>query len=109
MTGHRIDGAELVPKREGKARLRRGIFEAWDCCCAYCGEVADTLDHVLPVARGGATVRANLVPACRGCNLRKGHQDALEWFRAHHGWSQEREQRVVDWIGLPAGAGDGAV
>ena len=95
---HRIDGAELVTKREGKARLRRGIFDAWGHGCAYCGATADTLDHVRPVARGGLTVRTNLVPACSGCNLRKGHADALDWFRAHHGWTPGREQRLLDWI-----------
>lgn len=95
---HRIEGSELVPKREGKARLRRGIFDDWGGDCAYCGSQADTLDHVRPLARGGLTSRTNLVPACSSCNLSKGHRDALEWFRSHHGWSSEREQRLVDWI-----------
>lgn len=95
---HRIDGAELVTKREVKARLRRGIFDAWGSGCAYCGGQADTLDHIRPVARGGPTVRTNLVPACQRCNYAKGHADALDWFRAHHGWSTDREQRLLDWI-----------
>jgi 5-methylcytosine-specific restriction endonuclease McrA len=95
---HRIEGSELIPKREGKARLRRGIFADWGTDCAYCGSLADTLDHVRPLARGGVTARENLVPACSACNLGKGHADALEWFRAHHGWSAGREQRLLDWI-----------
>ena len=95
---HQIDGSELVTKREGKQRLRRGIFDAWNGCCAYCGQGADTLDHVLPVVKGGLTVRTNLIPACRPCNLAKGHADAIEWFRAHHGWTPGREQRLLDWI-----------
>jgi 5-methylcytosine-specific restriction endonuclease McrA len=99
--GHHIDGAELVTKREGKARLRRAIFRDWGTDCAYCGIAADTLDHVLALARGGVTARENLVPACSGCNLSKGHRDVLEWFRAHHGWSSEREQRLADWIQTP--------
>ena len=98
MTCHRIDGAELVTKREGKQRLRAGIFDAWGHGCAYCGAMADTLDHVRPVARGGLTVRTNLIPACRTCNLAKGHADAIDWFRAHHGWTPGREQRLLDWI-----------
>lgn len=95
---HRIEGSELVTKREGQARLRRGIFDEWGSGCAYCGDRADTLDHVRPLARGGLTSRTNLVPACSCCNLAKGHSDALDWFRAHHGWSPEREQRLLDWI-----------
>lgn len=95
---HRIEGSELIPKREAKTRLRRGIFRDWGPDCAYCGADADTLDHVLALARGGITARKNLVPACSSCNLAKGHCDALEWFRAHHGWSRVREQRLLDWI-----------
>lgn len=98
MLDHHIDVAQLVSKREGKARLRRGIFRDWGPDCAYCGAAADTLDHVRPLARGEVTARENLVPACSACNLAKGHSDALEWFTAHPGWSSVREQRLLDWI-----------
>ena len=104
---HQIDGSELVTKREGKQRLRRGIFDAWNGCCAYCGQGADTLDHVLPVVKGGLTVRTNLIPACRPCNLAKGHQNVLEWFRLHAGWSSDRELRILEWITPPAPADPG--
>lgn len=41
--------------------------------CAYCGCTARlTKDHVLPLAEGGAHAAANIVPACRPCNSRKG-------------------------------------
>lgn len=95
---HQIQGTELVTKREGKVRLRREIFDAWGYDCAYCGGPADTLDHVQPLARGGLTARANLVPACRICNLCKGHSDALNWFRSHHGWTPEREAKLQAWL-----------
>lgn len=42
--------------------------------CAYCGiggEALLELEHFIPVERGGASVRANCVPACRSCNRRK--------------------------------------
>lgn len=87
-----------MTKRDGKARLRRRIFEAWGHSCAYCGCPADTLDHVRPMARGGLTVPPNLVPACSPCNLRKGHADAVTWFRSHHGWTADREARLLAWI-----------
>ena len=95
---HRIDGAKLVSKREGKARLRRGIFDAWGSGCAYCGCPADTLDHVRPLALGGLTIRTNLIPACRPCNLAKGHANVIEWFRLHDGWNAEREARILEWV-----------
>jgi 5-methylcytosine-specific restriction endonuclease McrA len=40
--------------------------------CWMCGSPeADTLDHVIPLARGGTNWPANLRPACRSCNSRK--------------------------------------
>lgn len=39
--------------------------------CAYCGQPADTIDHVIPVSAGGTNHRENLVPCCRSCNQRK--------------------------------------
>lgn len=40
--------------------------------CTYCGERADTTDHVIPQAFGGADLPENLVPSCGSCNSRKG-------------------------------------
>ena len=31
-----------------------------------------TLDHVVPLSRGGTTSPGNVVPACRSCNKAKG-------------------------------------
>ena len=48
--------------------LRRGI-------CHYCGKKFPpeelTLDHIVPVARGGRSTRGNLVVCCRACNRSK--------------------------------------
>lgn len=41
--------------------------------CVYCGdELAGTIDHVRPFARGGKDVPENVVSACAECNFRKG-------------------------------------
>ena len=49
--------------------LNRGI-------CHYCGKKFPraelTLDHIVPVARGGRSTRGNLVVCCRKCNQSKG-------------------------------------
>lgn len=48
------------------------ILQAYNRCCAYCGESKDiTQDHVLPISRGGNHTAANIVPACMDCNRRK--------------------------------------
>ncbi|MBN1120178.1 MAG: HNH endonuclease [Anaerolineae bacterium] len=49
------------------------MLETYDHRCVYCGKPCETLtpDHVVPLARGGANVISNIVPACPACNQRK--------------------------------------
>lgn len=44
--------------------------------CWMCGKDADTIDHVIPLSRGGSHWPANLRPACRSCNAKKGQRVA---------------------------------
>lgn len=48
--------------------------------CLYCGDPAEHVDHFIPLARGGAHVLSNLVPACAACNISKGAKlPDVEW------------------------------
>jgi len=42
--------------------------------CAYCGDRATTIDHVLPASRGGTWSWLNTVAACGRCNSRKSNR-----------------------------------
>lgn len=56
------------------------LFESYDYHCAYCKVmVADTIDHVVPLVRGGRHEYANLLPACIRCNMDKGTLLLNEW------------------------------
>jgi 5-methylcytosine-specific restriction endonuclease McrA len=59
-----------------KNRLAKG-------CCYYCAaEVSPsdlTMDHIVPVIRGGKSTRGNCVAACKECNNRKKHLLPIEW------------------------------
>lgn len=48
--------------------------------CFYCPAPADTIDHRIPLCRGGTALPANLVPACRSCNSRKRHRTQTEYL-----------------------------
>lgn len=47
--------------------------------CTYCQAVATTIDHVLPLVRGGTNHEGNLTPCCRSCNGSKGGYVVVEW------------------------------
>ncbi|MBF0178656.1 MAG: HNH endonuclease [Magnetococcales bacterium] len=51
--------------------------------CHYCGlrvpPAELTLDHVVPLIRGGRTTRGNCVPACMECNREKRHLSSMQW------------------------------
>ena len=47
--------------------------------CVYCGTNAEpTIDHVIPISRGGKTSFENCVAACRTCNHKKGSRTPRE-------------------------------
>lgn len=58
-----------------KALLEKGV-------CHYCGGKFHpeelTMDHIVPVARGGKSTRGNVVPCCKECNNRKKYLTPAE-------------------------------
>ena len=53
---------------------KRNILKRDHNRCQYCGRPGRdlTLDHILPLSRGGTDDWHNVVTACRECNRRKG-------------------------------------
>ena len=58
-----------------RGELARGI-------CHYCGRKFPpeelTMDHIVPVVRGGKSVRGNVVPCCKECNNEKKYLTPAE-------------------------------
>jgi 5-methylcytosine-specific restriction endonuclease McrA len=50
------------------------ILAQHDGHCAYCGKKTErlTLDHVIPLSKGGKHSKDNVMPACLHCNVTKG-------------------------------------
>lgn len=78
---------QSVEREKAKARAlrksqwwRRQIDKG---TCHYCGERippnALTMDHIVPLVRGGQSTRGNVVPACKACNSKKKYLLPLEW------------------------------
>jgi len=57
---------------------KRGVLKRDAHLCAYCGERAATVDHILPISRGGRNTWTNTVAACHTCNARKANRTPSE-------------------------------
>ncbi len=50
--------------------------------CAYCNKFpATSVDHVVPLSRGGTNNKDNLLPVCISCNSKKGSKTLFEYDR----------------------------
>ena len=70
---------ELCPKLRAR-RWRQSLHQLTHHRCIYCGCPSESIDHVLPKSRGGPSVNENCVPACLGCNGRKGDREKMDRF-----------------------------
>lgn len=80
---HELDPAHTDPARIKKERERARELKKTQWwldqvnrgVCHYCqrkfGARELTMDHVIPLARGGTSAKGNIVAACRDCNRDK--------------------------------------
>ena len=72
----RAKARELRQSQWWKRKIGTGV-------CHYCrrqvGSARLTMDHVVPLGRGGRSRRGNVVPACKDCNTRKRWLVPVEW------------------------------
>jgi len=57
---------------------KAGVYKRERGLCAYCGARGNTIDHIVPVSRGGRSTWDNTVLACRRCNHRKADRSLAE-------------------------------
>jgi 5-methylcytosine-specific restriction endonuclease McrA len=78
---------EHIRREKAKARALRAS-QWWKRkrsagICHYCGQrfkpAELTMDHLIPIIRGGKTVQGNVVPACKDCNSKKKYLLPIEW------------------------------
>ncbi|NVM20559.1 MAG: HNH endonuclease [Desulfobacterales bacterium] len=81
-----IDEASLSRERQKARELRKSQW--WKrrlarSRCHYCGRsfaARDlTMDHIVPLIRGGKSAKGNVVPACKECNNKKKYMLPVEW------------------------------
>ncbi|WP_456434260.1 HNH endonuclease [Thermosulfuriphilus sp.] len=81
-----VDEEHIKREKQKARRLRATRWWRRRCAsgrCHYCGRRVHpselTMDHVIPLSRGGVSVKENLVPACKECNTKKKYLLPIEW------------------------------
>jgi 5-methylcytosine-specific restriction endonuclease McrA len=101
--GRRRDREAVAPGMSMHGRSR--LLAAWrlaDRRCEFCGDAVETVDHLIPLVRGGTNYEGNLAPACRKCNSAKADRTPIE-FRygarpgpsCHMPWMEDPR-----WVGI---------
>ena len=78
---------EHIGRERSKAReLRRSQWwknRLGEGGCYYCQRRFSpsdlTMDHVVPIVRGGTSTKSNVVPCCAECNAKKQDCLPIEW------------------------------
>ena len=80
-----LDEGEIKKERRKARELRASQWWKRRCAkgvCHYCGQQTLprelTMDHIVPVSRGGKSTKGNLVPACKACNNNKKQMLPME-------------------------------
>ncbi len=81
-----VDEALIKAERNKARELRRSRWwqqKTSPGACWYCGHKVGyhnlTMDHVIPLSRGGRSTKDNLVPCCKECNNKKKSALPVEW------------------------------
>lgn len=84
------------------AKVRDSLLRSSGGVCIYCDDLVQTIggegkfatiDHRVPLSRGGTWKRYNLGIACRACNTEKGDLTEDEFRRAKAAEIEVRERR----------------
>lgn len=81
-----IDEAELRREKDKARKLRKSRWwqqKLTSGLCYYCTRLFKpkelTMDHIVPLARGGRSTKDNLVVCCKDCNNKKKTLLPIEW------------------------------
>ena len=88
----KADKERIRRKRAKKLGFEDDII---DKDCAYCGESASGVDHIIPTTKGGKDEANNVVPCCQRCNSSKGNRDLLTFLNDENSVNRQIDKNLV--------------
>jgi 5-methylcytosine-specific restriction endonuclease McrA len=94
-----VSEAEIRKEKQKARELRKSQWWKRKCAtgqCYYCGGEFPpselTMDHIVPLIRGGKSTKNNTVPSCKECNNKKKYLLPMEWEeylkKIHEEWPE---------------------
>jgi len=81
-----LEEADITREKHKARDLRKSQWWKRKCSigvCYYCNRPTPsgklTMDHIVPISRGGKSVKGNVVPSCKECNNKKKELLPMEW------------------------------
>lgn len=94
--GYDWDDDDIRREKNRARELRKTEWWKRKCSsgiCHYCGSLKKpeelTMDHIVPLSRGGKSVKNNVVPSCKECNNRKKLLLPMEWEEYLSGFKKD--------------------
>jgi len=96
----------MTYRERNEHKYTKALFNTGDIqICSYCGEPADTKDHVFPIRWADNQEEGHMiiVPACRSCNSMAGHKkftdiyEKVKWLHEHIKSKYESILHMPDW------------
>lgn len=91
-----ISEEEIRQERSKARELRKTQWWKRKCSagiCFYCKKKVNpgelTMDHIVPIIRGGKSTKGNSAPVCKECNSRKKYLLPIEWEEYLEGLRKE--------------------
>ena len=92
--------------KNGGSFTKDEVIEAlqfFNYTCPYTGEPLEDnyhLDHIIALTKGGTNYIWNIIPCNSYANTSKHNADMEEWYRKQPYFSEERLQKIYEWVNL---------
>ena len=70
----------LIQEYFNGSKFRELVYSRYGNRCFYCGGFANTIDHVVPLSKGGLSSFSNCIPACFTCNHTKDDMEVVDYL-----------------------------